>query len=151
MIKEALRLSFGVIGRMPRVVPAGGATFEGYYLPAGATVSMSSWMLHRDPAAFPDPMTFDPERWLQGDEQTHRLDRYMVPFGKGSRACVGQPLAMSEMYVTLGTLFRRFPTGLRVYNTTPDAMVDYEDFFSSYHPQKNRDQWLKVCGHDMLS
>ena len=90
VIKEALRLSFGVIGRLPRVVPEAGATFNGYYVPGGTVVGMSSWMMHRNPEVFPNPMKFQPERWLDS-ENYKRLDRHMVPFGRGSRMCVGMP------------------------------------------------------------
>lgn len=144
VIKEGLRLSFGVVGRLPRVVPAPGATFEGHYLPPGTVVGMSSWMMHRDPEVFEEPMRFDPERWLKSSEEFRRLDHNMVPFGRGTRQCVGMPLAYCELYVTLGTLFRRFPKGLKVWKTTPDVMTDYEDFFSSYHPYSKRDQWFKA-------
>jgi hypothetical protein len=41
-------------------------------------------------------------------------------------------LAYSELYITLGTLFRRFDK-LKVYNTGPEDLV-YDDYFSSYHP-----------------
>lgn len=51
---------------------------------------MSSWLMHRNEDAFPDPMKFDPSRWLH-PEDARRLDHYMVPFGKGSRQCVGMP------------------------------------------------------------
>lgn len=53
-------------------------------------VGMSSWLMHRNEDAFPDPMKFDPSRWLN-PEDARRLDHYMVPFGKGSRQCVGMP------------------------------------------------------------
>lgn len=68
----------------------------------------------------------------------------MVPFGRGTRQCVGMPLAYTELYVTLGTLFRRFPRGLKVHKTTPETMRDYEDFFSSYHPNSKREEWFKA-------
>ena len=141
-IKEGLRLSFGVVGRLPRVVPPGGATFNGHFLPAGHIVSMSSWLMHRDPAVFPDPMRFDPERWMVSTEHSHHLDHHMVPFGRGQRQCVGMPLAYSELYVTLGSLFRRFPRGLGVGATTEACLRDYEDFFSSYHPYSRRGEWF---------
>jgi hypothetical protein len=49
-------------------------------------------------------------------------------------------LAYCELYVTLGTFFRRFGD-LKVFETTPDDM-DYDDFFSSYHvPEK---KWFKA-------
>jgi hypothetical protein len=41
-------------------------------------------------------------------------------------------LAYCELYVTLGTLFRRFDK-LKVYKTRPEDLV-YDDYFSSYHP-----------------
>lgn len=142
VIKEGLRLSFGVVGRLPRVVPSGGNTFNGFHIPEGYIVSMSSWLMHRNPEIFPDPMKFDPERWMAGTEQFHHLDHHMVPFGRGSRQCVGMPLAYSELYVTLGTLFRRFPRGLSVGASTEENMRDYEDFFSSYHPYSRRNEWF---------
>lgn len=89
-------------------------------------------------------MNFDPERWLQGSEQTWRLNRNMVPFGRGTRQCVGMNLAYAELYIMLGTFFRRFPRGLGVWKTTPDTMTDYEDFFSSYHPYSKREEWFKA-------
>jgi len=126
------------------VVPDHGASFHGNFIPPGTIVGMSSWMMHRDPEVFPDPMSFDPERWLQSTEQTQRLNHNMVPFGRGSRQCVGMPLAYAEVYVMLGTMFRRFPKKLRIRNTTPETMTDYEDWFSSYHPYSKRDEWLRV-------
>ena len=47
VIKEGLRLSFGVVGRLPRVVPSGGATLQGYFIPEGYIVGMSSWLMVR--------------------------------------------------------------------------------------------------------
>ncbi|KAK5118214.1 hypothetical protein LTR85_008194 [Meristemomyces frigidus] len=146
VIKEGLRLSFGVIGRLPRVVPSPGATFNDHFLPAGTVVSMSSWMMHRDTSVFgPEPMKFEPARWTGPIEKVRRLDANMVPFGRGTRQCVGMPLAYAELYVTLGTLFRRFPRGLKVWNTTEETMRDYEDFFSSYHPHSRKDEWFRAC------
>lgn len=78
VVKETLRISFGVPFRVPRVVPAGGAEFEGYFVPEGTVIGVSEWMLHRDPEAFPDPMKFDPDRWTKSQEETRRLEKYMV-------------------------------------------------------------------------
>ncbi|KAJ9659114.1 hypothetical protein H2201_007516 [Coniosporium apollinis] len=64
VIKEALRLSLGVIGRLPRVVPEGSAKFNGYFVPAGTIVGMSSWLMHLNSDVFPNPTKFNPERWL---------------------------------------------------------------------------------------
>lgn len=46
--------------------------------------------MHRNENIFPSPDKFDPERWV--DPVAARfLDKYLVPFGKGSRQCVGMP------------------------------------------------------------
>jgi cytochrome P450 len=133
VIKEGLRLSFGVPGRLPRDVPDGGATFNGVFIPAGSVVSMSSWVLHQDPEYFPDPLKFDPDRWLDPKE-ARRIDKAFVPFGKGTRGCVGMPLAYCELYVSLGTLFRRFGN-MKPNVLTPEDLV-YDDHFSGYHPRE---------------
>jgi len=52
-------------------------------------------------------------------------------------------LAYCEIYVTLGTFFRRFPRGLEVYKTTQHDM-EYDDFFSSYHIEGRN--WFKAIG-----
>ncbi|KAG0652243.1 Cytochrome P450 monooxygenase [Hyphodiscus hymeniophilus] len=131
VIKEGLRLSFGVPGRLPRDVPDGGQVFNGVFIPAGYTVSMSSWVLHQDPEYFPDPQRFDPGRWLDAKE-ARRIEKAFVPFGKGTRGCVGMPLAYCELYVTLGTLFRRF--GDMKSNVLTREDLVYDDHFSGYHP-----------------
>lgn len=50
------------------------------------SVSTSHPVVHMDPSIFPEPHKFDPDRWIRGGEQ---LERYSVPFGKGSRRCIG--------------------------------------------------------------
>jgi hypothetical protein len=103
--------------------------------------------MHREPTIFPEPMKFSPERWLQSAEESNALNRYMIPFGKGSRMCVGMPLAYAEVYVMLGRLFWRFGEGLRVCGRgTEEVMGDYEDYFSSYHPYAKRGDWFRVVG-----
>jgi cytochrome P450 len=52
-------------------------------------VSESNYFVHMDSNVFPDPESFDPDRWLRAAEQGFRLDRYLVSFSKGSRMCVG--------------------------------------------------------------
>ena len=100
--------------------------------------------MHLDPEVFVNPMKFDPERWLKSSDESRRLERNMVPFGRGTRQCVGMPLGYTELYVAIGTLVRRYPKGLNVYKTTPNLMCDYEDFFSSFHPQSRREERLRA-------
>jgi cytochrome P450 len=48
---------------------------------------MNIWNVHRNEAIFPDAETFNPARWLFGD--AGKLEKYLVPFGSGSRMCIG--------------------------------------------------------------
>ena len=51
-------------------------------------ISMSSMLMHHNTTIFPDPLRFDPERWM-GLKKRQRLERYLVNFSKGTRGCVG--------------------------------------------------------------
>lgn len=51
-IEETLRLYGAAPGGLPRIVPPGGATLGGYYIPEGITVTTQGWSLHRDPNNF---------------------------------------------------------------------------------------------------
>ncbi|KAL8807560.1 MAG: hypothetical protein Q9200_004625, partial [Gallowayella weberi] len=56
-------------------------------LPYLTPVGMTSVLMHNNTALFPEPQTFDPERWLQADSA--RLRKYIVAFSRGSRQCLG--------------------------------------------------------------
>src|SRR5262245_288515 len=92
---------------------------------------MSSYMMHRNKDVFPDPATFDPSRWINDAPEIIRSrEKCLVPFSRGQRMCIGQNLAMCELYVTLGSLFRRFE-----HLQTPYlGPLTYLDYFTAYHP-----------------
>jgi cytochrome P450 len=51
---------------------------------------MSGAFMDENPEVFENPGTFDPERWLRASpEELIEMNRCSVPFGKGSRACMG--------------------------------------------------------------
>jgi len=76
-----------------------------------------------------------PARWTDPDALRVR-EKCLVSFSRGSRACIGQNLAMCELYVTLGTLFRRFED-LKPFDVGPEDMT-YGDYFSAFHPKGAR-------------
>lgn len=79
----------------------------GYCLPQGTQVAMSTWVMHRDPRFFDEPLRFRPERWEGGLEK--RLPRYVYfPFGGGPRLCIGREFAMLEAMLCLAVLVSRF-------------------------------------------
>jgi cytochrome P450 len=107
VIKEGLRLGYGISGRLHRV-PQEPLTFlsngHEWTIPPGTPVSMTSALIHHDESIFPDSNEFRPERWTKNP----RLDRYLVSFSKGSRSCLGINLAYAEIYLWLVGVFRRY-------------------------------------------
>jgi cytochrome P450 len=78
-----------------------------YTVPAGTTVFYPFWAVHMNPAYWPDPETFDPERFAPGAAAgRHRLA--YIPFGIGPRSCEGAALAMVEAKLVLAVLLKRF-------------------------------------------
>lgn len=91
VINEGLRLSYGVVSRLARIAPDRFIEYREWKIPPGTPVGMSSGLIHLDPNAFPQPHAFDPERWMDPADR-RRLEKYLVPFSKGTRGCLGLKL-----------------------------------------------------------
>jgi cytochrome P450 len=79
----------------------------GYTIPKGCGVSMSQWVVHRDPRWFDAPEEFRPERW--GSDLAKRLPRFAYfPFGGGPRQCIGNNFATMEATLLLASIAQRF-------------------------------------------
>ncbi len=91
----------------------------GYEVPAGALVSVSPYLLHRNPALWDRADAFLPERFL-GDEaeSATRACRY-IPFGHGPRHCVGKHFALLELPLVLATIHPRL-TLMRLSGPPPE-------------------------------
>jgi cytochrome P450 len=78
-----------------------------YVVPAGQGVSISILLVHHREDIYPDPFAYRPERWLEheggGAPQTYEW----LPFGGGTRRCLGAALAMAEQRVVLEAMVRR--------------------------------------------
>ncbi|NUP18447.1 MAG: cytochrome P450 [Streptomyces sp.] len=101
VVKETLRLHPApwMLGRRT-LVPVRLGTAE---LPAGTELAYCTYALHRNPAIHPDPLRFDPDRWLPGRAKT--LARCAdVPFGAGVRKCIGDALTMNQLLTAVATI-----------------------------------------------
>jgi len=76
-----------------------------YTAPAGSILFVSQYLLHRDSRFFPEPTTFDPDRFLERS-QVPRFAYF--PFGLGPRRCIGEAFAWMEGVLALGTMLRRW-------------------------------------------
>lgn len=147
VVMEGLRLSYGVSARSPRVATdedlvyrgggdgANGKQFE-YVIPRGWAVGMSSVLVHHDEAVFPDSDQFRPERWLDGEGRPRRdLEKYLLSFSRGSRACLGMILAQSELFLAVAALTLRVFPRMQLYETTvEDVRYDYDKFVPVARP-----------------
>jgi cytochrome P450 len=87
-IMESLRLGNGISTRPARVAPDRSIYFRDWEIRKGTPVGMTSTMINQDADVFPQPLEFIPVHWLDPKEK-QRLERYLVPFSRGSRQCAG--------------------------------------------------------------
>lgn len=106
VVKEGLRLGMANPTRLTRVVPTGkGLQVDGFFLPPGTVVGSAAYVLHHNPDVFPEPFAFRPERWLApGQDSGLRrpgMEKSLLMFGGGLRACIGKNLAQQQLYETV--------------------------------------------------
>ncbi|KAH7042246.1 pisatin demethylase [Macrophomina phaseolina] len=110
VMKETLRIHSAVGYPLLRVVPPGGAVIAGTFFPEGTTVGVNAWVAHYNEDIWgKDAMHFRPERWLEASaEQLKRMDACSLPFGHGSRTCIGKHISLLEMNKVIPQLVRKF-------------------------------------------
>jgi cyclooctat-9-en-7-ol 5-monooxygenase len=63
--------------------------------------------LHRDPKLYPDPLRFDPDRWLP-EQRSAASAASFIPFNLGIRKCIGDHFAMTEMIIATAVIASRW-------------------------------------------
>ncbi|XP_050098887.1 cytochrome P450 4g15 [Anopheles aquasalis] len=76
-------------------------------VPAGATITVATFKLHRLESIYPNPDVFDPDNFLP-ERQANRHYYAFVPFSAGPRSCVGRKYAMLKLKIILSTILRNF-------------------------------------------
>ncbi|MFE2978007.1 cytochrome P450 [Streptomyces sp. NPDC059258] len=89
----------------------------GWSVPAGAAVMISPYVVHRTAPVFTDPMAFRPHRWASLQPAAGEY----LPYGIGSRWCVGKALADLELATVLATLVARFRFTVEHMDPLPDV------------------------------
>ncbi|EIW85926.1 cytochrome P450 [Coniophora puteana RWD-64-598 SS2] len=98
--------------------------YKGMLIPEGAVVFGNHWAISRDASVYPDPHTFDPQRWLTPQGEI-REDLKFPSFGFGRRICPGQHIALRSIYINAALIMWAF--NLSESKTQPidvDAFVD---------------------------
>ncbi|KAF5344333.1 hypothetical protein D9758_013245 [Tetrapyrgos nigripes] len=83
--------------------------YEGYYIPRGATVIGNSWAILHDEKLYPDPMTYNPSRFLKrkadsGKEIEPQPNPASYAFGFGRRICPGRWLALDTSWLVISSI-----------------------------------------------
>ncbi|EDX06500.1 probable cytochrome P450 49a1 [Drosophila simulans] len=113
-VKETLRMRPVVIANGRSL--QSDAVINGYHVPKGTHVIFPHLVVSNDPAYFPEPKRFLPERWLKqstdaagcphANQKIHPF--VSLPFGFGRRMCVGRRFAEIELHTLLAKIFRKY-------------------------------------------
>ncbi|XP_025833089.1 cytochrome P450 315a1, mitochondrial [Agrilus planipennis] len=109
VVKESLRL-YPVAPFITRILTQG-VTVKGFNIPAGTLVVFSIYTSGRDPHVFENPQLFIPERWSRDSNNNNNLvsmQQSTLPFGFGSRSCIGKKVAEMQLQKTIGKIVHSF-------------------------------------------
>ncbi|KAF9234942.1 cytochrome P450 [Melanogaster broomeanus] len=100
-------------------------------IPYGAIVFGNHWAISRDPAVYPNPDAFDPQRWLNSEGKI-RDDLKFPSFGFGRRICPGQHIANRSIFINAALLMWSF----RI-TQDPNSPIDDKGFVDGViaHPK----------------
>lgn len=84
----------------------------------GVLLAVSVLLIHHRADIYPDPMTFRPERFLERPPGTYTW----IPFGGGTRRCIGRSFAMLEMRIVLTALLSRMT--VRASSSKAEGMLN---------------------------
>ncbi|GFS86374.1 cytochrome P450 3A21 [Nephila pilipes] len=107
IISETLRMHPPVVSGERTAVEEYKLGDTGIVVEKGMRVLFLPYAMHFDPEFFPDPETFNPERFMDGYEPKHPQYAYL-PFGAGPRNCLGMRFALLEIKMCLANLLRNF-------------------------------------------
>jgi cytochrome P450 len=117
-IKEVMRLNPPISQIFRTITEDYPLPDDNIVLPKGTTVNLSIYSAHHDPKTYQNPEKFDPERFLNGKYDT---DVYM-PFGGGSRMCIGFNFSLMEQKTYLIMLLQRFDIHIKSNNPDFDKL-----------------------------
>ena len=97
-----------------------GTSVAGLSIPKGTQVMVNLHSMHHDPTHWNEPEKFKPERWLNADGslKKEKATHYM-PFGAGTRVCVGKRMGEMQIFLIVTKLFSNFEVSLAAGEAMP--------------------------------
>ncbi|KAF2485488.1 putative P450 monooxygenase [Neohortaea acidophila] len=106
--------------------------YDGYFIAKGTVVQVNHYAISRDPAMYPQPNEFRPERWLEPSWPSYKAPASDHPtlqgdaaFGYGLRGCPGVDLTMVELYSLIGALVWAFDIKAKSESVSPPEATPY--------------------------
>ncbi|XP_078586123.1 cytochrome P450 2U1-like [Branchiostoma floridae x Branchiostoma japonicum] len=113
--------------------PSRKATLNGYTIPADVSILSNIWSVHMNPQLFPEPRTFNPDRFLDQDGNFVKHEA-LIPFSVGPRVCLGEQLARMELFLLYVSLMQRFTFQLPEGAPTPSSVGNMTALINMPHP-----------------
>jgi cytochrome P450 family 6 len=100
----------------------------GLKIPVGSEIHILPASIHMDEQHYPDPTSFDPERFCKEARATRHPMAFM-PFGQGPRACIGSRFPLLEVKIAMVTVLRKYrmktcPETPKVVRRTPGSLTN---------------------------
>nr|QYA71956.1 cytochrome P450 [Anoplophora glabripennis] len=111
-----------------------------YILPAGATIVIGTFKVHRTEEIYPNCDKFDPDNFLP-ERSANRHYYAFIPFSAGPRSCVGRKYAMLKLKILLSTILRNYKVNATIPEKDFQLQADIilkraEGFKVSLEPRK---------------
>ncbi|CBF89142.1 hypothetical protein AN0606.2 [Aspergillus nidulans FGSC A4] len=131
VINEALRLYPAVPSSLQRKTPPEGVVVDGTYIPGDMHVVCPLYTIGRSEIAYDHPEDFIPERWYSKPELVRHKGAF-APFSLGHFNCIGRPLALMNLRVTLAQLIMEFDVKFAPGEDGKQFLADAKDNFVMY-------------------
>ncbi|KAI0142969.1 cytochrome P450 [Xylariaceae sp. FL1272] len=134
VVKEVIRWRPPVPTGIPHAIEKDDV-WNGYFIPAGATIHALEWGITRNEEVYPDAETFNPARWLEPEYPTYKEPLTLHPnlngfsqFGFGRRTCQGVPIVEMDLFLVMGGMAWAFDIVRKRMDDGSEVPVHWNDY-----------------------
>ncbi|KAF8210798.1 cytochrome P450 [Mycena galopus ATCC 62051] len=128
VVKEVLRWRNVTPIAMPHYL-AVEDEYRGYRIPAESIIIGNAWAILHDDNMYPDPDSFQPERFLRDGKLNPTItDPEVFAFGFGRRICPGRHMASSTLWIAIASILSAFHIGKAIGEDGEEVEPTYEYF-----------------------